>query len=557
MFSESGEISIASSPPRVARTSVVGREVSVAEIRSRLAGGCEIALLDVREEGAYAESHPLFAASLPLSRLELEVFDRMPRKNAPIVVYDDGEGLSATAVKRLTLLGYTDVGFLKGGLSAWSAAGAELFRDVNVPSKAFGELVEARRHTPSIGAEELAALVKSGEDLVILDARRFEEFCVMSIPSATSVPGGELVLRAPELAPDPATMIVVNCAGRTRSIIGTQSLINAGVRNRVAALRNGTIGWTLAGLPLDHGQTRSYATQGRGAEGGVVATRVGAARAARRLADAAGASRITAAVLEAWSADTSRTLYRFDVRTPREYATGHLPGFRSAPGGQLVQETDYFAPVRGARIVLADDDGVRANMTASWLAQMGWDVSILSDASGAGTAGSVESGPFRPSLPPLPEVNLISAVELESLLGTEAVTVIDLCSSGEYAEGHVPGAWFALRSQLGNTPSAVWCGVPCVLVSSDDALARFAAVELEALTGMPPRVLAGGMAAWRAQGRPLETGHCRSLSPAIDRYKRPYEGTDNPTEALQAYLEWEFGLVDQLERDNTHHFRVL
>jgi len=525
----------------------VGREVSVAEIRSRLTGGREIALLDVREEGAYAESHPLFAASLPLSRLELDVLDRLPRKNLPIVVYDDGEGLAARAVKRLASLGYSDVGFLKGGLSAWAAAGAELFRDVNVPSKAFGELVEARRHTPSIGADELAARLQSGEDLVILDARRFEEFSVMSIPSATSVPGGELVLRVHELAPDPATMIVVNCAGRTRSIIGAQSLVNAGVRNRVAALRNGTIGWTLAGLQLDHGETRSHPTLG--------AAREAAARAARRLADAAGASRITAALLESWSADASRTLYRFDVRTPREYAAGHFPGFRSAPGGQLVQETDYFAPVRGARIVLDDDDGVRANMAASWLAQMGWDVSILSVAAGA--ADRVETGPFRPSLPPLPEVTLIAAAELETLLGTRAVTVVDLCSSREYAEGHVPGAWFALRSQLGNTPSAVWCGVPCVLVSSDDALARFAAVELEALTGMPPRVLDGGMAAWRAQGKPLETGHSRSLSPAIDRYKRPYEGTDNPTEAMQAYLDWEFGLVEQLERDNTHHFRVL
>lgn len=552
MLSESAERSIASSVPRAARANFVGREVAVAEIRSRLAGGREIALLDVREEGAYAESHPLFAASLPLSRLELEVLDRLPRKSLPIVVYDDGEGLAARAVKRLASLGFSDVGFLKGGLSAWAAAGGELFRDVNVPSKAFGELVGARRHTPSIGAEELAARVQAGEDLVILDARRFEEFNVMSIPSATSVPGGELVLRVHALAPDPATMIVVNCAGRTRSIIGAQSLVNAGVRNRVAALRNGTIGWTLAGLQLEHGETRSHGTQ----VGAHVAALEAAARAARRLADAAGVSRISAAVLESWSADANRTLYRFDVRTPREYAAGHLPGFRSAPGGQLVQETDYFAPVRGARIVLTDDDGVRANMTASWLAQMGWDVSILSGAS-AGGAGCVETGPFRPSLPRLPDVTLISAAELEGLLGTQAVTVVDLCSSREYAEGHVPGAWFALRSQLGNTPSAVWCGVPCVLVSSDDALARFAAVELEALTGIPPRVLAGGMSVWRAQGRPLETGHSRSLSPAIDRYKRPYEGTDNPAEAMQAYLDWEFGLVEQLERDNTHHFRVL
>src|SRR5207245_8921614 len=71
-----------------------------------------------------------------------------------------------------------------------------------------------------------------------------------------SVPGAELVLRAREAAPDPATTIIVNCAGRTRSIIGTQSLINAGVANKVVALRNGTIGWTLAKQNLEHGADR-------------------------------------------------------------------------------------------------------------------------------------------------------------------------------------------------------------------------------------------------------------------------------------------------------------
>ena len=532
------------------------RAVSVTEIRSSLARGREIALLDLREEAAYAEAHPLFAASLPLSRLEMEVRDRLPRKNVPIVVYDDGEGLVAAALERLRHLGYSELGFLSGGLRAWAAAGAELFRDVNVPSKAFGELVEARRHTPSIGAEELAARVRSGDDVVVLDARRFEEYRVMSIPSATSVPGGELALRVHELAPDPATLVVVNCAGRTRSIIGAQSLVNAGIPNPVAALRNGTIGWTLAGLPLDRGQSRSHAVRGTAAAD--AAARVAAtARAARRLADAAGVDRMNLAALREWSGDPTRTLYRFDVRTPEEYAAGHLPGFRSAPGGQLVQETDHFAPVRGARIVLAADDGVRANMCGSWLAQMGWDVAILVDDAVANGIVELEKGPFRPNRPALPAVAGISATELERLILKQAVTVVDLSSSEEYDRGHVPGAWFALRSQLGKTPSAVWFRVPVVLVSPDGVLASFAVAELEALTGMPPQVLSGGMAAWRAHGGVIETGHTRSLSPAIDLYRRPYEGTDNPVEAMEAYLEWEFGLVAQLERDDTHHFFVL
>jgi len=412
---------------------VMSKLASVADVRSSLIDRREIALIDVRDEATFAESHPLFAASLPHGRLELEVLDRIPRLTAPIVVYDDGEGWAQKAQVQLRELGYTDVSVLKGGLSAWDSAGAELFRDVNVPSKAFGELVEATRHTPSIEPHELRRKLDAAENVVVLDARRFEEYHVMSIPSAISVPGAELVLRVRDLAPDPTTLVVVNCAGRTRSIIGAQSLINAAIPNPVAALRNGTIGWSLAGLTLEHAQVRSHDRSVQGE----------APSAARTLAKRAGVGSVDWDTLSAWVRDPARTVYRFDVRTAQEYGAQHPAGFRSAPGGQLVQETDVFAPVRGARIVLTDDDGVRANMTASWLAQMGWEVFVLA------------TWPH--------------ADQWECGLG------------------------------IGRTP----------------------------------------------------------LPPQARRYKRPYEGTDNPTEAMQAYLDWEYGLVEQLQRDGTHHFRVL
>ena len=47
------------------------------------------------------------------------------------------------------------------------------------------------------------------------------------------------------------------------------------------------------------------------------------------------------------------------------------------------------------------------------------------------------------------------------------------------------------------------------------------------------------------------------LAQRIDRYRRPYEGTHNRREAMQAYLDWEFGLVEQLGRDGTHGFHVI
>lgn len=412
------------------------RTTSSESVREALRSGHEIALIDVREEDDHAQAHPLFAAQLSVHRIEADAPWRLPRRDVPLVLLDNGEGGVTEAAGRLQALGYTNVSLLEGGLEGWRHSGGEVFRDVNVPSKAFGELVEHERHTPSVSAEELKALLDARADLVVLDARRFDEYRTMSIPSGISVPGAELVLRIRELAPSPATRVIVNCAGRTRSLIGAQSLINAGVPNPVAALRNGTIGWTLAGHDLERNQSRRFGLPGSGSHAAT------AREAAQRLARRAGARRLVAT---SGLDEPGRTVYRYDVRTPEEYAAGHLPGFGSAPGGQLVQETDVYAPVRGARIVLVDDDGVRAPMTAHWLAQMGWDV-----------------------------------------------------------------AW------IDGVPAAGFCNTS-----------------------------------------PWPAPHAAPKADPARRYRRPYEGTDNPHAAMQAYLDWEYGLVAQLARDGTHRFRVL
>jgi len=409
---------------------------SFADVRRHLLAHDEIALVDLREEHPFAQAHPLWAANLPLDLIERDAARRIPRRDVLIVLYGEQDGVDRVpaAAERFAALGYTNVHALEGGLDGWRAAGGELFRDVNVPSKSFGELVEHERHTPSLSAQEVKALIDAKADVVVLDARRFDEYRTMSIPGATSVPGAELVLRARELAPDPKTQVIVNCAGRTRSIIGTQSLVNAGLPNPVAALRNGTIGWKLAGQVLDTGAARQ-------APDASTSNRAAAQAGARAVAERAGVRWLALDALASLDAST-RTVYRFDVRTPEEHAAGHLPGFASAPGGQLVQETDHAVPVRGARIVLADDDGVRAPMTASWLAQMGWEVYVVD--------------PLAPA---------------------------------------------SARSEI-DTPAV-------------------------------------------------------AHSVGAQRYRRPYEGTDAPPEAMQAYLDWEFGLVAQLARDGTHHFKIV
>lgn len=175
-----------------------------ATVRARLLAREETALLDVREEDPFAQEHPLWAANLPLSRIEIEAWRRIPRRDTFIVLYGahGGVDLAPLAARTLAALGYTNLHLLEGGLEGWRAAGGELFRDVNVPSKAFGELVEHERHKPSLSAPEVKALVEGKASVVVLDARRFDEYQTMSIPSATSVPGAELVLRVRELAPE-------------------------------------------------------------------------------------------------------------------------------------------------------------------------------------------------------------------------------------------------------------------------------------------------------------------------------------------------------------------
>lgn len=526
------------------------RQVSAAELRGMLEDGGELALLDVREEGAFAASHLLHAISTPLSRLELEVGELVPRHGARIVLCDAGEDdLAARAAARLEAFGYTDVHILEDGTRGWAAAGFELFSGFNVPSKAFGEFVEHVYHTPSISAEELKAMMDSGTDLVVLDSRPIDEYRVMNIPTGVCCPGGELVYRLPEIAPDPNTTVVVNCAGRTRSIIGAQSLINAGVPNKVVALRNGTMGWHLAGYQLERGnERRAPDVKGSAAE------RASALAAAVR--ERFGVRTIDRETLEKWRGEQDeRTLFVFDVRHPEEYEAGHLPGSISAPGGQLVQATDRFAGTRGARVVLIDDTGVRATMTAHWLLHMNWDVHVLD---GGLPDDATEKGKRRRAVLGLDaaKADLVTPTQLRNMLDRGEATVLDLGSSRRFRDEHIPGAWWGVRSRLAKALAGIPKEGALVLTSGDGLVARLAAADAAALTDRPVKVLDGGTDAWHAAGFPLSPGKEHLADVADDVWLKPYDRDDGKVEdAMREYLSWEIDLVHQIERDGTVHFR--
>ncbi len=526
-----------------------------ADLRHMLDDGGEIALVDVREEGVYArDGHLLLASNVPLSHLEMRVSALLPRRSVRIVVCDGGEppagdSLATRAVRRLLDFGYTHVSQLEGGTPAWAAAGHRLYTGVYVPSKAFGEYVLHADRPPEVTASELHGWKTDGRDLAILDSRPLDEYRRNSIPGAIDCPSAELVYRIHDLLRGPDTTVVVNCGGRTRSIIGAQALINAGLKNRVYALKDGTQGWHLAGYTLDHGRTDEAPMP---SAAGAARSREDAARVAQRF----GVRSMSAAQLQSLREDTARTVYLIDVRSPAEFTAGHVAGSFSVPGGQLIQATDVYLAVRHAAVVLIDDNGARATTTAAWLAQMGWrDVFVLEQAL---ERADLVHGPATADVPGLGalEVERVSAQALRGLIERGEVDVADLANSLQHAEGHIPGAWHVVRSRLPENLAVIPNAKRLVFTAPDgETLAKLAAMDAMRLTSVRVAVLEGGTAAWTAAGYPVESGTARYTGPDDDIKYKALDRKADVEAAIREYLEWEIDLVNSTGSDPDFGFR--
>jgi len=512
----------------------MSQTVTPGQLQQWLFDGQEIALFDVREHGQYGEAHLFFGVNLPYSRLELEVRRLAPNPLVRLVIYDQNGGDVATrSAQRLQALGYERVYILEGGADGWQADGFQLFAGVHVPSKAFGELVEEASHTPHVTAKQLAEWQSLGEPLVLLDGRPFDEYRKMTIPGSVCCPNGELGYRIHDLVADDTTPIVVNCAGRTRSIIGAQTLINLGLKNPIYALENGTQGWYLEDLQLEHGSTRRYADEV--SLGALPGQRLAAAQLAQR----ASVKTVDAGQVEQWAGESDRSLFLCDVRTAEEFAAGSLKGAQHTPGGQLIQSTDLYVGVRRARLVLIDSDGVRAPIVASWLRQLGHEAYVLK--------GGVSSGLALPAVEVIAHEALpsITGLALADLLKDNAVSLIDLRPSMAYRKGHIAGARWSIRPRLATDLAAEQR--PLVLLADDPLLAVFATQELPETQRAQVRLLDGGFDAWRAAGFAVQDNPATpSDEQCIDFLFFTHDRHAGNKDAARQYLAWEIGLLAQM-----------
>jgi rhodanese-related sulfurtransferase len=522
-------------------------EIAPVTLQHLLHQGSQLALLDVREPGEYNAAHIPGAAPLPRRLIEHRIERLVPHRDVQVVVCDDTGQRARLAARTLERIGYTRVAVLDDGINRWASEDHPTEWGINVPSKDFGEMVEVREHVPTVDARELHRWIERGDDLVILDTRTPEEFRRFCIPGGRNVPNGELAYRIGEITRErPNARVVVNCAGRTRSIIGTRALQRMGLPG-VVGLKNGTSGWVLAGLTLESGADRVELPEPT-SEG-----RTEAEAHARRVMDEDGVQVVGVDALPALIADAEREpAYLVDVRTREGFEAGHIPGFWWFPGGQAVQRTDELVAVRGAKIVFACDGIARSGITASWFRQMGFpNVVAVEGGTSAWTAAgqSLERGPSESDPWGLADaraaVRAIEPSALRELPGTAAPPqVIHVGSSREFAASHVPGARWIPRGWLEPRVEALvpdWTE-PIVVTDVDTVDAYLAASTLREIGYHDVAVLAGGMPAWQSAGLPVEQGLSGVMEPPDDVLPA---GPERSYADMIEYLRWETALGEK------------
>ncbi len=518
--------------------------ISVTELSDLLGSQSgDVALLDIRETAEYNLAHIAGSCSLPRRQIEFRMTGLVPWHGARCVICDDDGTRAALAAKTLERMGYTDVSVLAGGLNRWVTEGRQTEWGVNVPSKDFGEKVLLHQEVPELEPDELAAWFAEGKRPILLDSRTPEEHNRACIPGSRSMPGAELGLRIWDLAQDPQTPVVVHCAGRTRSIVGAGTLKRLGIPN-VYALKNGTMGWQLAGLELETGSNRLDLPQPS------PSGRQRAEQTARDVAETEGVRFVDPSTARGILARADKEIvYAFDVRSREEYASGHIPGFAWVPGGQAVQATDNYVAVENGTLLFTCDGFVRAAMTAAWFRQMDFpNVYVLDGGTEAWQAAnsSLESGP--PAEVPAGFDELRTRVEQQSpaqvseRLSSGSLAILHVGTSDEYSRAHIPGSRWLSRSWLEprvadfvpapSTPIGVTC--------ADGLNAVFAAATLNDIGYSNVAALQGGLAAWTAAGLATESG----LTGVTDQPNDVLPVRRSYAEMLN-YLRWEEALGEK------------
>jgi len=513
--------------------------ISAPELRRRLdSPDRELAVLDLRSPLERVKGHIALSSGVPLHVLEQRVGAVVPRLTTPIVLASD-PALDESGAAILSSLGYTDVAVLEGGLASWTAAGERLYTGTNVRSKTLGEWIEGVFGTRTVDSKTVEEWRAAGEDVVVLDSRPHDEYVHHHIPGGYDTGGAaELAFRGLQAVPGPGTKIVVNCAGRTRGIVGAQSLINTGIANPVYSLHNGTPAWGWAGFPIEAGEGLPLDVPAEIPDD--------LRKWAQQTLESAAVEVIDATTLDELRSDQSHTTYVIDVRRPEEYAAGHITGSLQVQGGQLVQGSDEHLAVRRSHLVLVDtEDLLRSASTVQWLRYLhDGRISVVLPVE------SLVSEPGAPDERAVPKVATVSGAQLGAWLEADQdVLVIDLRGSGAYLSGHLPGSVHARREHLVDLVRG-HDGERTVLVGDASYAPHFVADELVRDHGLDTFVLDEDLESVPVALTTEQPWHAGEV---VDQVGPPDFGPERDR-WYEEYFEWEYSLVPSSTGDHDFDF---
>ena len=503
----------------------------------------EVAFIDVREIGQHTSGHPFFSISIQYSLFELKIETLVPNKKTRVILIDNNDGISKLAYNVAHKLGYSNISIIDGGIEGWVNAGYQLFDGINVPSKSFGELIEKHFHTPSITAKDLIKKQDNNENCIVIDGRPFEEYNKMSIPKSICCPNAELLYRVSSHVKDINTEIIINCAGRTRSIIGAQTLIDFGIKNKVRALENGTQGWFLSDLSLEHNKTEYLAVNPTDIEIQKLQNKV------LKLTDYLNIDLIDFEEAQELIIDKNRSTFIFDVTTSKKI-NNTQDVIMNVPGGQLVQATDKYIGVWKATVILVDDgDLIRAGTTSFWLKKMGFKVYILKE-------GLLKAKKLKFQKEVSSKIINLHSITLEDLGRVKNQALYDIRPSSEFCKTRIKNSIWLNRASLNKQN----INMDDQIVIITDKLDK-ASLVIRDLREMDKEVTVK-VYKWNQS-------EIKNCGPIIDKTTKPLSEQNNidfnfhthmrhkgNKEHAKQYLEWEINLVEKMDEQELSFFKL-
>ena len=512
-------------------------------VRSWISDKEEVAFIDVREIGQHTNGHPFFSISIPYSLFEFNIKILVPNKQTRVILIDNNNGISDLVYNIAHQMGYSNISIIEGGVEEWVSAGYKLFDGINVPSKSFGELVEKYFHTPSITAKELAQKQKNNENYIVIDGRPFLEYNKMSIPKSICCPNAELFYRVSSYIKDINTEIIINCAGRTRSIIGAQTLIDFGIKNKVKALENGTQGWFLSELSLEHNKNKYLEVLPNDLEIQQLQNKV------LKLINDLNIELIDLKKAQQLIIDKKKSTFIFDVTTSK--TINITPGtIMNVPGGQLIQATDKYIGVWKATVILVDDgDLIRAGTTSFWLKKMGYEVYILKE-------GLLKAQTLKFTKEIDHKLIDLDFINLEDLVKIKKQILYDIRSSKDFCKMRIKNSIWLNRAHLYREKTKT--DDPIIIITDNLEKASLIVKDLKQKDkGAIIKVYKWNQNEITSYPSLIDvTIETLSEQNNIDFNFHTHMRHDGNKEHAKQYLEWEINLVSKMDKQELSFFKL-